>query len=336
MADIAENQPTADTGFDPRIQTEDIAFKPGEMLPCPACKRMNPPNRFKCLYCANELEIQPENAGLVKPNLRKLEGWERGFNIILREPLAASQFPLANAASFLSMDPDDLTVIIDAALPLPLIRVESQVEADVLVAGLDRQGVKCSTLADAQIADDKLPRRLSNIELRESGIAVTDFNTRAVTEINDLALLIPGILTTNKVDSIEKKGRKGKTKVLDESTTSSDESILDLYSKSDPMGFRVHLTGFDYSCLGDDKGLISVENMRRLVTVLKEHVPSARLIADYKKVRQALGQVWEIESRKDPQGLKRSGFGKREFGTVASTSNLRQFTKYSRLQWHLL
>ncbi len=336
MPDIAENQPDDASGFDPRIQTEDIAFKPGEMLPCAACGRMNPPNRLKCLYCSNELEIKPENATLIKPNLRKLEGWERGYNVILRESVAANRFPLANTASFLSMDPDDLSVILDAAEPLPLIRVESRTEADVLVIGLARLGLQCSILADADMADDRLPVRLSNIEVREAGIALTDFNTHKVTEIDDLALLIPGILTTNKVDSLEKKGRGGKTKVIDETATALDESILDLYSRQDPVGFRVHLTGFDFSCLGDDKGLIAVENMRRLIVLLKEHAPNARLVSDYKKVRRALGQVWEIEARKDPQGLKRSGFGKREFGTVASTSNLWQFTKYSRLQWHLL
>ncbi len=336
MADLAENQPDDAPGFDQRIQTEDIAFKPSEMLPCSACKRMNPPNRLKCLYCASELEIRPENATLIRPNLRKLEGWERGFNVILCEPVASNQFPLVNAASFLSMDPDDLIVIVDVAEPLPLVRVESRVEADVLVAGLASLGLKCSILADTDITDDKAPVRLSKIELREHGIAVTDFNTHAVTEIDDLALLIPGFIATGKLDSLEKKGRGGKTKLVDETATTSDESILDLYSRNDPVGFRVHLTGFDFSCLGDDKGLIAVENMRRLLAVLKEHCPNARLVSNYRKARPALGQVWEIESRKDPQGLKRSGFGKREFGTVASTSNLRQFTKYSRLQWHLL
>ena len=32
MADIAENQPDSTSGFDPRIQTENITFKPDEML----------------------------------------------------------------------------------------------------------------------------------------------------------------------------------------------------------------------------------------------------------------------------------------------------------------
>ena len=335
MADIAENQPDSTSGFDPRIQSEDIAFKPDEMLACDACTRKNPPNRLKCMYCGNDLEIKPENAALVKPALRKLECWERGFNVIIREPVGANQLNLAHSAAFLSMEPDDLAVILDAGEPLPLIRIESQNEAEILIAGLAKLGLKCSILADATVADDKMPVRLSNIELSEGSIAVTDFNTQKVTVVDDLALLIPGIITTSKVDSLEKK-RRGKSTVIDETATASDESILDIYSRDDPFGFRVHLTGFDFSCLGDDKGLLAVENVRRLVVTLKEHVPSAKLVADYKKVRPALRQVWEIEARKDPKGLHRSGFAKRGFGTVASTSNLRQFTKYSRLQWHLL
>ena len=338
MADIAEKQTGGTPHFDPRIQTEDIAFRPEEMHTCPACERLNPPTRLKCLYCGNELEIKAENAAIIKSDLRKLEPWERGFNVLIREPVAANQDLLANTASFLSMESDDLSTIFDAAAPLPLARVEGEKEADILVAGLARLGIECSILADADIADDKQPVRLSNIELSERGIAVTDFNTRRVTEINagDLALLVPGLLTTSKVDSLEKKKRGGKTKVIDETATAADESILDIYNRHDPIGFRVHLTGFDFSCLGDDKGLLAVENMRRLVIALKEHVPNAKLVSDYKKVRHALGQVWEIESRKDSQGLQRSGFGKVEFGSVASTNNLRQFTKYSRLQWHLL
>ena len=338
MADIAENQSDGSPQFDPRIQTEDIAFKPDEMQPCTACKRLNPPTRLRCLYCGAEVEVKPENAVLIKPASRKLEPWERGFNVILREAITAEQANLTKIASFLSTEPDDVRVILDAMAPLPLARVESEKEAEIIVTGLANLGLKCSTLADADIADDKLPVRLSNIEISDNNVTVTDFNTRKVTiiETGDLALIIPGILTTNKVDSLEKKGRRGKTKLIDETTTSSDESILDLYSQHDPVGYRVYLTGFDFSCLGDEKGLIAVENMRRLVAVLKEHAPNARVVSDYKKVRPALGQVWEIESRKDPQGLQRSGFGKMEFGSVVSTSNLRQFTKYSRLQWHLL
>ena len=338
MANIVEDQPNERPGFDPRIQTEDIAFKPGEMLACDACSRRNPPNRLKCMYCGAGLPIKAEHSDLIKPILRELEAWEPGFNVIIREPAARSDVEFAKIAAFLSMDPENLAVILNAGEPLPIIRVESEPEAVVIVSGLGKLGLNCFILADAAIADEKLPVRLSNLEIRDGGIVVTDFNTRNATEISrdDLVLLVPGIISTSRVDSLEKKKHRGDPKVLEETATATDEAVLDIYSRRDPTGFRVQLTGFDYSCLGEDKGLLAVENMRRLVVALKEHAPNARIAADYKRVRQALAQVWEIESRKDAKGLQRSGFAKREFGTTASTSNLRQFTKYSRLQWHLV
>ena len=338
MADIAEEQPDNSPITHLRVQTEDIAFTPEEMNVCKACVRMNPPNRLKCLYCGHDLDIKPEHAAAIKPNFRKLEAWERGFNVIFREKIDGNQTETAKAAMLLSMEIGDLNTILDAGLPLPVARLESEKEADILITGLAGLGLKCSMVADADLADDKPPVRLSNIEFREMGIAVTDFNTRLVTRIeaNDLALIVPGVLSTGKVDSLEKRLRRGRTKLVDETATSSDESILDIYNRHDGTGFRVHLAGFDFSCLGDAKGLLAVENMRLLVVALKEHVPNAKLVSDYTNVRNFLGNVWEVESRKDPRGLKRSGFGKVEFGSVASTSNLRQFTKFSRLQWQLL
>ena len=334
MPDFVEKQPDAPHAFDPLIQTENIAFRPDEMQACSDCGRMNPPTRVKCLYCAAALEIKTENAGFIKPNLRKLDAWERGFNVILHKFDGHPE--TAKIASYLSAETDDVRSIIDADSPLPIARVESEVDGNMLITGLSKYALTCSMIGDAKLDLDRLPVRLSNIEFRENEIAVTDFNTRKDIVISDLALIVPGILTSIKVDSLEKKRRHGKTKLLDEIATASDESILDLYSRRDPVGFRVHLAGFDFSCLGEDKGMVAVENMRRLVVALKEYAPQAKLVSDYAKVSHALGGVWEVEARKDPQGLQRAGFGKVEFGSVASTSNLRQFTKYSRLQWQLL
>lgn len=48
------------------------------------------------------------------------------------------------------------------------------------------------------------------------------------------------------------------------------------------------------------------------------------------------GHAWEVEVSNDPRGIQNTGFRKRGFATVATTSNLNQFTKYSHLQWSLL
>ena len=331
------SDPNERPAFDPQIQSEDIAYEPDELVTCGGCGRTNPPNRLHCLYCAHQLEIAPELAGSAALNLRKLEPWERGFNLVLRNPRAAAD--AVKVAALLSTEAASIEAILDAGVPLPVARVESERDAAFLQTKLDQMGVNCSVLADADLAADKPPARLSGIDFGDGRLGLRDFNTGEVTEIEggDLVLIVDGLLTRSQVDSLEKKRRRGKeNKVIEESATSADEAVLDLYARNDPAGFRVHLTGFDFSCLGAQKGMLASENMQRLTGLLVARAPTAKFVDTYDSVRQALGDVWEVESRKDSQGLLRVGFGKREFGTVASTSNLNQFTKYSRLQWHLL
>jgi hypothetical protein len=328
------NEPTA---FDPHIQSEDIAYKPDELVTCGGCGRANPPNRLHCLYCAHQLEIAPELAGAAALNLRKLEVWERGFNLVLRNPRAAAD--AVKIAALLSTEAESIEAILDAGVPLPLARVESEKDAAFLQTKLDQMGVNCSILADADLAADKPAARLSGIDFGDGTMGLRDFNTGDVTEIgtSDLVLIVDGLLSRSQVDSLEKKRRRSKeNKIIEETATSADEAMLDLYARNDPAGFRVHLTGFDFSCLGERKGMLATENLQLLTELLVAKAPTAKFVDTYDAVRQALGDVWEVESRKDSQGLLRVGFGKREFGTVASTSNLNQFTKYSRLQRHLL
>ncbi len=322
--------------FDPRIQTENIAFDPGSMVTCEACGRSNPPNRLKCLYCAKELQIEAAAASAVKPNLRKLEMWERGFNLVVRERMP--QPDAAAAAKLLAIETDDLTSTLDTGVPLPIVRVETEREATIVQERLAQFGIACSIVSDRDLAPDKLPVRLSAIHFADGRLLLTDFNTSEIAEIavDDFVLVVPGTVISDRVDSLEKKRRGKKPKLLDETAMASDEMLLDIYTRRDATGYRIHLTGFDFSCLGDDKGLLAGENMRLLIVRLIERLPNAKLVNDYTEIRHELDGVWEIESRKDSRGLQRSGFGKVEFGSTASSSNLDQFTRYSRLQWHLL
>lgn len=328
--DVNENP-----AFDPTIQTEEIAFKPGELVNCEGCGRANPPNRLNCIYCGNALGAGAGAAAAIKPNFRKLELWERGFNVVVQDAAAADPSKLV---VLLSSEMAVVGAILNAGVPLPLARVESERDATFLQSRLSDLRISTQIVADAELAAEKPPIRVSRVDLDDERISLTDFNTGKLTEFpkDDLVLIMAGSITHSRVDSLEKKRRRGKTKVIDETTTSSDESVLDLYSRDDSTGYRVHLTGFDFSCLGEQKGMLAADNLRRLRELLAASCPNAKLVDNYDSVREALGEVWEVESRKDSQGLVRSGLGKREFGSVASTSNLTQFTKYSRLQWHLV
>jgi hypothetical protein len=338
MADNVDSESKNTAAFDPRFQTENLAFDSEKLLSCVGCDRMNPPNRLSCLYCGRALEIDVHDAASIKTNLRKLELWERGVNVILREQDSDIEPDHQKLASFLSMDAADVSIIIDAGTPLPLARVASEKEADILRSGLEQFGLKCTSVKDDVLVAERPPVRLSGMAITDGQLTLNDFNTGKLREtaIADLVLIVPGNITDSKVDSLETKGIRKKAQLTDQSASIMDEALFDIYLRNDPIGFRVRMAGFDFSCLGEDKGLLAGENMQRLVNVLKVRAPHAKLVDNYRSVRQALGRVWDIESHKDSKNVERAGFGKAKFGTVESTSNLNQFTKYSRLQWHLL
>ncbi len=332
MPEITDNANT----FDPSIQSEDIAFKQDEMVDCRSCGRLNPPNRFNCIYCAHGLEISSTDALALKLTIRRLEPWERGFNLILVKHLDA-EGKGRPAADLLGVEIATLNEIVQTETPLPVARVESEKEAALIRTRLKEIGFVCSVVSDDELAANKPQVRLSAMELTDETLDVVSFNTKERIKIawNDVALIVSGILTKGRVDSLEKKRRRGKTELIDETVTSSDEPIFDIYTRDDAAGFRVHQAGFDFSCLGNNMGLLASENMRLLIVELKQRAPNAKYVNSYGPLRHLLNDVWEIESRKDFHGLQRSGVGKVESASVASTSNLVQFNKFSRLQFHV-
>ena len=321
--------------YDPRFQTENIAFDEEKMIACGKCSRSNPPNRLKCMYCGGGLKIA--DASVVRANLRRLEIWERGYNVILRSR-SENDVDLVQIAAFLAIESEQLSAILDLAQPLPIARVESEKEAAIAVEKLECLGLKCSVLSDEALAVEKPPVRLSGMVIDERTLTLKHFNTISLTETStdELVLIVPGTINLSRVDSTAKKGFRSEAKLTGESATATDEAILDIYLRSDSNGFRIRLSGFDFSCLGEEKGLLAVENMQRLIAVLRERAPNAKFVNSYVAVRQALSRVWDVESRKESHGVQHSGFGKAKLNTVDSTSNLNQFTKYSRLQRHLL
>ena len=335
MPDSPESNNKESSTFDPSIQTENLAYSPDKMLACDGCSRQNPPNRTNCLYCGRELLIKAVDLENTKPITRSLEAWESGFNIILRSAIGSA---LDHTPSITPDSSIDLGSIIESQIPLPIARVESLKLAEILAEKYHGLGLRCTIISDADLAAERPPVRLSSIRITERNFEFIDFNARSVTEIPfaELALVVTGRLSQTRTEMLEKRRRKAETKVIDETATSADESVLDIYTRSDRVGYRVYLAGFDFSCLGDRKGLLAGENMRRLAALLLDSAANALLIDSYAKVRHLLAGIWEIESRTDPQGLKRSGFGKVEFGKVETSSNLQQFNKFSRMQWHLL
>ena len=147
----------------------------------------------------------------------------------------------------------------------------------------------------------------------------------------DVALIVAGVIVESKTEAIEKR-KKSERKVLSETATSSDDLLIDLYITGEPAGYRITTKGFDFSTLGTEKGLLAVENIRRLLERLKEFAPAATSVDEFGERMNTLSLVWDVDRRTDFEGLKRTGVWKAGFANVMRTSNLEQFTKYSRLQ----
>ena len=312
------------TEFDPAIQSEEIGFRTDELILCDQCGRQNPPNRLECIYCGVALDVRP--AAIDKISIRKLESWEPGINLIIEGG------NVAKAASLLSVEKEQLQEIAGSRVFLPVARVEDKA-AVVLAAKLEELGFACTSIPDEKLAVDKPPVRVAGMRFTNDDLTLIDLNTREEYRHSwrELLLLIPGIFSTGKIDSMEKR-RLRKTTSLHDTTTSTDDSVFDLYTPDNSIGYRIQLAGFDYSCLGAQMGPLATGNMARLIDEISSRAPQMRLVDDYKRIRHLLNGIWDIESRKDPTGPKQVGFGKREFGVVHSTSNVEQFTRFSRLQ----
>jgi hypothetical protein len=336
MDNIEEKPNNEDRLTNLPVQTENIAFKTKELITCTKCQRTNPPNRLKCFYCAAELEISAENAALINPNLRKLESWEKGFNLIYN-PQKSEATILSEISKIIHLDKEIVQQIIEAKKPLPIVRGETEKEIAIVKKNLQRFGMETVIISDESLLSEKPPIRLRGLEFWEDKLVLVFFNTDEIASISrgDLALIVSGSIFENKTESVIKR-KKGESEVVDASETASDELLLDLYTLGNSTGYRIHTKGFDFSCLETEKGILSADNLKKLTKKLTEFAPEAKFVNDYLAIRENLSSIWEIEQRKDSQGLKRKGFGKFDFSNVALSSNLQQFTKYSRLQWQIL
>lgn len=321
------------------VQAENPAFKPDEMILCAKCQRTNPPTRLACFYCGAPLEISDEQSKNLKPNLRKLEIWEKGFNLILSpngETGGDAKSP--EIAKLLNLEREVLQKLFEAGKALPLARAETEKEAEIVKERLQELGIETFILSDESLASEKPQKRLRGMEFFDDRIVLILFNQDEIAEIafEDLSLIVTGAIFERKVEATEKRSKKGENKILNSTETASDEFLIDIYSRKDAVGYRIFAKGFDFSCLETEKEILAKDNLKKLARKLFEIAPDARLVEDYLQVRENLGNVWTVEERTDSQGLKREGFGRFNLGNVTTVNNSAQFNKYSRLQQHLL
>jgi hypothetical protein len=152
----------------------------------------------------------------------------------------------------------------------------------------------------------------------------------------DVVLIVAGGLFEKKISSSAKRSKSEEKQITQSSESSRDEAVIDIFTKDDDIGWRILMSGFDFSCLGAEKGMLAVENIKRLITLLRERAPNVRFDDNYIKLRAALGRVWENEEKMASHKWEREGMGKFQFSNVTVVDNVTQFTRYSRLQKRLV
>lgn len=322
---------------DEALPEEPRAFAPDQLVECVACARRNPPTRMNCLYCGEALTATSETADLRRPVLRALEEWEQGFNVVLptgaREDTPGGD--QSEAAELLQIEPDALAEMLQAIEPLPLARVATREEGELLRSKLSVLGLSVEVVADEDLAvESQPPRRVRRLEFgteRLRGWARVEEAAESF-QWSEINLIVLGRIQRKRIETDERRKRvAAAAETVESREFYADESVLDIYSAQSVRNWRIVSENFDYSCLGADKALLTAENFRRLAEVLKERAPSAVYHDDYQRVRHLLRFAWPPDEQAAAGGLRRSRPGRFLTAAVLSLSNERQFTRYGRL-----
>lgn len=313
--------------------SEPQGFTPAQMIRCEECLRANPPTRVNCLYCNVPLPVTESSARLRKPILRPLEKYELGYNVIafpLAEELSAEA--LSETAALLKLKEEDLARILAQSCPLPLARTASREEAELIVERLRQLGFRVLTLRD-----EGSVKRVRSLSFAEETLVINPgrLNDEVAVSWSSLVLLVPARLVERRVEVKEAKSRGPENEILDTSELFSDEAVIDLYFSTHSETWRISAHGFDFSCLDADKTLLANENIARLQRRLVAKATNAQLDNSYNRLRAILDLVWSLEQETRSSGWRRERPGKLSVGMATIRSNESQFTRYSRLLYHI-
>lgn len=326
---------------DPKSDSQ--PFTLGQMVPCDECLRTNPPTRVSCIYCGAVLPRHDSNLDLQKPTLRPLEKWELGYNNILvpgsANDATQGEADLEAASDILKLNAADLSSILSTHLPLPIARAATVDEANLVQRRLLGLGIHTQVVGDAELGVNETgPIRVRAIEISEDGLRLPHVSDTRANFIawDDLVLMVTGRLVSTRIELNEEKGKLAENRILDSSQFFGDELVFEFYAREAGGPFRIASNSFDFSCLAERKGLVSVENMQKLLALMHARAPRLHLDQSYQSLRKIIEPVWPMEQQNEPAGWRRERPGKYSLGSVSLKNNERQFARYSLLRRYLL
>jgi hypothetical protein len=235
-----------------------------------------------------------------------------------------------DAASLIKLKEPDLQRILAEGMPLPLARTASREEAELILERLQTLGLRVVTLVD-----EGSVKRVKSLAFENGELVINSGHPKDEVFVPwpNVLLFVTARLIEKRVEVHEVKSRRAENEILDASEFYSDEPVIDIYFSTRSETWRIGAAGFDFSCLGPEKALVTNENIVRLQRRLIDHAPAAQVDETYNRLRPVLDLVWSSEQETKSSGWRRERPGKLSLGMATINSNEAQFTRYSRLRY---
>lgn len=315
------------------------SFAGTELISCEECRRSNPPTRANCLYCGAPLPIgeygwapQTATEPIVESNQTSTPG--SGFLLVLTpdQDKAPAEFSLEEIARVLQLPANEVEGAIRLNCSMPVLRAATPEDGTRLADKLRGLGIEVAIFPEDLLELEVPNHRTRSLGLSDDGVTTTLTNgERRAIRWNELSLIVSGRLLVNRKEIEERKGR-GRSKAVDNRELFSDEPVVDLYRRSEAVGWRISANNFDFSCLGENKAMTAFENLTRLINLIKTRAFGIEFDDSYHEMRTVLNNVWPIEPQTKAGEWRRSGVGKVDVSTITVIDNESQFNAYSRLR----
>jgi hypothetical protein len=321
--------------------SEPQGFSPEQMIRCEECLRANPPTRVSCLYCVAPLPLTESAARLRKPVLRQPDKHQLGYNnILLPQDQPVTEEVFSNAGELLKLSPENVQLILSQKTPVPVARTASREEAELVCHRLRDLGLSCITLSDDDLGlslTENAVKRVRAMSFDDDRLTIHQAGAGEEVKLQwaDVILIVPGRLLETRLEITERMSRKGENEILDTSEFFRDEAVIDFYTATHSLTWRVSANGFDFSCLDRQKTLVSNENLDRLRQLMVAKAVKAKYDDSYVRLRNLLELAWGTQQESQSSGWRRERPGKLSVGLATIKSNERQFTRYSRLRYYL-
>jgi hypothetical protein len=319
--------------------SEPQGFSADQMVRCEECLRANPPTRVSCLYCVAPLPVTEAAAKLRKPVLRQPEKHQLGYNnILLPLDQVASEETLVEAATLLKLSIENFQEVVGQNLPLPVARTNSREEAELVNTRLRDLGLNCLTLSDEELGltfNGNTVKRVRSLTFDDTYVTIYQAAAEEiVVSWTDLILIMPARIFETKLEIKERKTGKSEDEILDTSEFFKDEAVIDFYTANHSSTWRISAGGFDFSCLGREKALVTNDNILKLQRLLTGKAVNAQFDDSYAQVRNSLELAWTTQAETQSSGWRRERPGMLSIGVATTKSNESQFTRYSRLRYY--